>query len=306
MNLVHLHPGPDTGGQSVAAKRVLEARGDSVRVFVHRQHPFGYESAELWEPDLVEEAVRQADVVVVHNDPTILDRVNAKAPMTVIHHHGTRFRTNPNEVWAQGVERKVDLQVVSTIDLLLEVPAGHHAEWMPQVVDTRRIEALAEACRPDPDARIIISHAPTNRMVKGTRWVNQTMRTLRKQVDYVLIANQPWIVCLTLKASSHIFIDQLVLGYGNNAIEAWAMRLPVVAGASHPIITRMRQEFGSLPFVEVKPVNLTDTVRELMASREMRQEWGERGREHIDRYHVPDAWAKRTSALYEGRLASAA
>lgn len=306
MNIVHLHPGPDTGGQSVASKRVFEEAGHSVRVFVNRQHPFGYNPAELWEIDEVTKAYRAADVVVVHNDPTILDRLEKRPDrFVVVHHHGTRFRTSPDEVWSQGTERGVDLQVVSTVDLLLEAPAGHRVEWMPQVVDVRKMEALAEALRPDPVSRVIVTHAPTNRMVKGTRWVTQTMRKLRREADYVLISNSPWIVCLSLKAASHVFIDQLGLGYGNNAIEAWAMRLPVIAGASHPIIERMRQEFGSLPFLEAKPATLTDTVRSLVESPELREKWGAIGRAHIARYHEPDAWLERTIGLYDGVAAAA-
>lgn len=292
----------------MAAKRVLEASGDEVRVFVHRQHPFGYGQAELWDDEAVRESYRWADVVVLHNDPTILDNVaNGVERHVVVHHHGSRFRNSPVEVWQQAADRPVALQVVSTIDLLLSVPAGHHAEWMPQVVDIRKMVALADACRPAPGSRIVVTHAPTNRMIKGTRWVTQTMRALRKECDYVLISKKPWVQCLVTKAASQIFIDQLLLGYGNNAIEAWAMSLPVVAGAPLAILSRMRQEFGgSLPFAEANPGTLTDVVRSLAASEELRAEWGAIGLAHIDRYHVPDAWAERTRALYGGRVTAVA
>lgn len=301
MKLLHLHPGPDTGGQSLGAKRVLEERGDEVRVFVHSQHPFKYGQADLWDLDAVRESYRWADVVVVHNDPSILDEVSGGRDRTVVvHHHGTRFRTAPSEVWRQGTERSVALQVVSTIDLLLSVPAGEQAEWMPQVVDVERMELLANALRPPASSKVVVTHAPTNRMVKGTRWVTQTMRELRRECDYILIQQKPWMVCLTYKASSHLFIDQLLLGYGNNAIEAWAMGLPVVAGAESRILTRMRQEFGSLPFIEATPDTLTGVVRDLVRSPELRAEWGAIGKAHVDRFHAPDAWTERTRSLYLG------
>lgn len=308
MKLLHLHPGPDTGGQSVAAKRVFEEAGDEVRVIVHRQHPFGYGEAELWDIEEVDDAYRWADVVVVHNDAAILDRIeNRPERHVIVHHHGSRFRHDPAEVWRQGTERNVALQVVSTIDLLGSVPAGQTAEWMPQVVDTRKMVALAEVLRPLPDARVVVTHAPTNRMIKGTRWVSQTMRNLRRECDYVLISKRPWVICLTLKASSHIFIDQLLLGYGNNAIEAWAMGLPVVAGADARILARMRQEFGgSLPFVEANPDTLTDVVRSLVEDPAIRAEWGAIGRAHVERFHVPEAWIARTRSLYSGSVLTTA
>lgn len=284
----------------MAAKRVFEEAGDNVRVIVHRQHPFGYDEAQIWNDAEVAESYRWADVIVVHNDASILDGIVERPDRHVIvHHHGSRFRNNPTEVWEQGKERGVARQIVSTVDLLLSVPVGERAEWMPQVVDIRKMVALADVLRPLPSSRIVVTHAPTNRMIKGTRWVTQTMRHLRKECDYVLISKKPWVICLTLKASSHIFIDQLLLGYGNNAIEAWAMNLPVVAGASAPILGRMRREFGgSLPFLESNPDTLTDVVRSLAESAELRTQWGSIGRAHIDRFHVPEAWLARTRSLY--------
>lgn len=306
MNLVHLHPGPDTGGQSIASKRFLEERGDSVRVFVHSRHPFGYGEAEMWDRDAVTEAYRWADVVVVHNDPGILDTIPDRPDRTVVvHHHGTRFRTAPEAVWREGVERRVDVQVVSTIDLLLSVPKGQTAHWLPQVVDTARMETIAEALRPPAGSRIVVTHAPTNRMVKGTRWVTQTMRELRGKCDYVLIQHKPWVVCLTYKAASHIFIDQLLLGYGNNAIEAWAMGLPVISGAEPRILARMKREFD-LPFANATPDTLTDVLWSLVQSAELREQWAAKGKAHLERFHVPDAWAQRTRAIYQGSREAAA
>lgn len=308
MNVLHLHPGTDTAGQSMAAKAVLEAAGDSVRAYVHHQHPFGYgPPADLWDRDAVRESYRWADVVVVHNDPRVLDDLSDGLKRhVVVHHHGTRFRSDPKEIWEQGTDRGVDLQVVSTVDLLLSVPAGEHAEWMPQVVNIEKMEALGAACRPDPDSRIVVTHAPTNRMVKGTRWVTQSMRVLRKECDYILIQKKPWVVCLTLKASSHVFVDQLILGYGNNAVEAWGMGLPVISGASESILAKMREVYGQLPFREANPDTLTDAIRSMVKSRELREQWAATGRSHIDRFHVPDAWIERTRSLYEGRSAIAA
>lgn len=302
MKLLHLHPGADTGGQSAAAKRVLEAGGDEVRVFVRKPHPFKYGGADIWDDDAVRESYKWAEVVVIHNDPSLFERVDDGSEKALfVHHHGSMFRDYPkrwDEAKAIGAR-----QIVSTVDLLLTVPPGEHADWMPQVVDTTKMQALRTACRPDQDDRIVVTHAPTNRMIKGTRYVMLAKRQLRGRADFIIIQRQPWIVCLTMKASSHVFIDQLALGYGNNAIEAWAMDLPVIAGASPAIIDKMYEVYGgSLPFLHASRETLRDRIVDLIESPELRADWAAAGRAHVRRWHEPKAWAKRARSIYQGTV----
>jgi hypothetical protein len=294
VNVLHLHPETDTGGQSMAAKRVLEAAGDSVRVFVHHQHPFGYELAELWDDDAIRESYRWADVVVVHNDPTVFEK--GLHDNVIVHHHGSRFRRNPGPLFEQG-EAIGARQVVSTIDLLLSVPHGKHAEWFPQVVDTT-LMAQMRAEHWTPHERLRVTHAPTNRAIKGTRYVKKAMRRI-PEADFLLISRQQWATCLRLKASSDIFVDQLLLGYGNNAIEAWAMGLPVLSGATPDIIERMKREYP-LPFFQTNPDRLEDDIRAFIGSADLREEWADKGRQHVERFHAPEAWVERTRSIYTG------
>lgn len=300
MKLLHLHPVYDTGGQSAAAKKVLEAGGDEVRVFVKKQHPFGYADVGLWDIDAVRESYRWADVVVIHNEPTLHELVSDGSDKAVfVHHHGSKLRLGPfraDQARAIGAR-----QLVSTVDLLLVAP---DATWMPQVVDVPRMESIGAACRPD-DRPIVISHAPTVRSIKGTRFVIDAKRQLRGRAEVNIIEREPWLACLALKAASHIFVDQIGLGYGNNAIEAWAMGLPVVAGADRRILERMAQEFP-IPFIQADRGSLLPILTELIASPALREEWAAKGRAHVDRFHAPDAWAKRARVIYAAAPAEAA
>lgn len=307
MRVLHLHPGPDTGGQSMAGKAALEAAGDEVRVFVHGLHTFGYPKAELWDPDEVHESYRWADVVVIHNDPAIFAEVDDGTPKPlIVHHHGSRFRGAPTQMYA-AAEAIGARQIVSTVDLLLSVPPGGHAEWMPQVVDVEHMARVRASYDPPNGRRLRVAHAPTNKMIKGTRHVTRAMRRLAGKADYILIQRQPWWVCLMYKASADIFVDQLNLGYGNNAIEAWAMGMPVLSGAPEPILARMRQEFGGLPFFPTSAVRLQADLRSFFDSAELRDEWTAIGRAHVDRFHAPAAWVERTRRIYAGdRIALAA
>ena len=112
--------------------------------------------------------------------------------------------------------------------------------------------------------------------------------------------NKTWRRCLELKASAHLYFDQHLLGYGNNALEAWAMGMPVIAGASDLIIDRMRREWGYLPFYRMGLPGLLDLdVGAMARSADLRSEWAERGMAHIARYHTPEAVAERAHELYE-------
>lgn len=296
--LLHLHPGPDTGGQSVGSRPYLEAAGVEVRVLVSRQHPFGYGRATLRTPAEDREAFDWADVVVVHNDADVVRRItpNPDKPV-IVHHHGTQFRSNPEIMWARGSAIGAR-QVVSTVDLLLSVPEGEKAEWMPQIVSLRTMALHVELAALEPRDRLVVTHAPTDKRVKGTAYIQRAMRPKRGAAQFDLIYKEPWFQCLARKARSDVFVDQLHLGYGNNAIEAWAMGLPVIAGAPERVLERMGAEWGALPFLVATPETVGARIGELIADPVLRRYWGDKGRAHVDRYHAPDAWVGHAFRAY--------
>jgi hypothetical protein len=310
LRLLHLHPGSDTGGQSLGGRGVLEAAGIEVRVLVGRQHQFGYGVATKRSLELEREAYLWSDVVVVHNDAAVLDRLGDRPPrQIVVHHHGSQFRDHPDEAWRRGAERGAERQVVSTVDLLLSVPAGEHAEWIPQIVDLELIGLHAGAARGHRSRtqarRVVVSHAPTNRGIKGTRYVQRAALRMRGNVRLDVISNRPWWECLFRKALSDVFVDQLHLGYGNNAIEAWALGLPVIAGASDAILDRMRAEYADgLPFLAATPETVGERLAELVRDPDLRRGWADRGRAHLERYHHPDAWLGHAIRVYGLPLAA--
>jgi glycosyltransferase involved in cell wall biosynthesis len=186
------------------------------------------------------------------------------------------------------------------VDLLLSVPAGKQATWHGQIVDMDRMAAVEPSLPEAEGGRLRVSHAPTNKAIKGTRFVQRGMRTISGS-EMVLILNKKWDACLALKASTDIFVDQLTLGYGNNAIEAWALGLPVIAGASEAILARMRKEYrGPVPFYASTEKMVGEDIRKMLASAELRQEWAERGMKHVRKFHAPEAWVRRAHRIYAG------
>ena len=299
MKILHLHPGADTGGTSIGAKAALEAAGDEVRVFVKSFHRFEYPQATFWDADAVDESIDWADVVTVHNESSLWASVSRgrRKPLFVMH-HGSRFRRNPGPHYRDAASIGAT-QLVSTVDLLLSVPGGGVAYWMPQVLDAERMAAVAAEHAHAPNKPISIAHAPTNRAIKGTRHIVRAVRSLNGRATMKMIEREPWARCLALKASADIFVDQIILGYGNNAIECWGMGMPVVAGASEPVLGRMRQTYGRLPFAAANASTLPRVIGELVASADLRAEWAATGAEHVRRFHAPAAFASRAHELYD-------
>lgn len=290
MNILHLHPGPDTGGKSMAAKKALEEAGDKVRVFVGPlsgadRFYFQYPAAELWDQAEVEAAYEWADVVVLHNEPALLMtrfRQSGDKPL-IVHHHGSILRKGGYAKWTEG-DRLGAVQVVSSIDLLIGLPDS--VGWLPQIVDIARMaEIRAEEYGPSPHFRV--SHAPTSRQAKGTRVIVASVRKLRGQVEWEMIQRRPWAECLRRKARTDLYVDQLTYGFGANAVEAWGMSMPVFGSASGDILERMRAEWGTLPFYDCGQTreSVMAALRLFAADRDLSAGWAARGLAHARKYH---------------------
>lgn len=308
--ILHLCAGQDTGGQAIASKFAFAGHDPTVTVNVvtASRSYIGYpldpdltddpNARGNWRPELVERLYADADVVVIHRDPDLYERFDkGQRKPIVIHHHGTHLRRDPASVFARG-EAIGARQVVSTVDLLLLAPGS---TWLPQIIDIERMRALRDAYH-RPDKTIRIAHAPTDRIVKGTATVEAVISRLKRRypVVPVIIERLSWDHCLARKATADIYVDQFGLGYGNNAIEAWAMGMPVIAGASAPILARMRREYRrkTLPFYEATVDTLEARLVELIESPDLRAEWAQRGMEHVERFHAPAVVVARLKALY--------
>lgn len=243
----------------------------------------------------------EADVVHAHRQLLtfeLLDRA-ARRPI-VLNHHGTVFRRDPGQM-LRDARHIGAVGVVSTIDMLIDPDLV----WLPA---PHRISELS-AFRTEhyrPGAPLRIAHAPTNREVKSTSVVLAAIATLkaRHPIEFDLIENVRWTECMARKARADILVDQLTLGYGNNAVEAWGMGIPVVAGTTDGATReRMIDILGDLPFYEATERNLVQRLEELIVDRALRAEWGARGLAYAKRWHDDLRVAKQAEGLYERAIA---
>jgi hypothetical protein len=182
-------------------------------------------------------------------------------------------------------------------DLLQFVPA---AEFLPYAnLDPR----LLERGRKGPPRFPVIVHAPSNRAIKGTRFVEEASAKLQEKIPHELrlVEDVPRAQALDLYAGGTMVVDQLQVGwYGGLAVEAMALGLPVVAYLNEKhlrmIPSRMREE---IPVVSATPQTLPSILEELLQDPGRLRELGERGRSFVRRWHNPLKIARGMLGLYD-------
>lgn len=227
---------------------------------------------------------RQADAIHLQNQLAgwqLYDRGQGKP--TLVQHHGTIYREH-HEAISRSARKLRIREIASTIDLTLLEPG---VEWVPVPYNLEELRHRRQLYY-EPSDVIRIAHAPTNREVKGTDHFLAICEKLseRYPIEVVLIEHVQWRKCLRLKAGADIYYDQLELGYGSNAVEAWGMGIPVIAGVADPNVKKaMLNRWGQLPFAEATTQSLEKVLTALVSSRGARDQFGDIGREHFSTWH---------------------
>jgi hypothetical protein len=301
MDVLNLALGPDTGGQGIRMKHAFDryAPGWSFRSMVSTPNYMHYPIDVRYRPRVARKLYEEADVIHLRNrldGHRMFDDGQGKP--TVLHHHGTHFRTH-HESLAYEARRIGAVQIVSTVDLELLEP---DTTWVPAPFDLAELRRI-RAAHYRPSDVIRIAHAPTNRAVKGTAEVLAAIASLsaRNRIEFDLIEHRPWAECLERKARADIFIDQLALGYGCNAIEAWAMGIPVVAGVADPKVrSHMLSRWSrlTLPFAEATPRTLAGVLEGLIRDRDAREFYAAAGTAQVEQFHDERVVVDQLKGIY--------
>lgn len=248
-------------------------------------HYFDFAHDIIWDRHTESDIARliaESDVVHLNNSHIAASRFRIRKPM-LLHHHGSMYRNNPER--AHSIARQFRMiQAASTIDLLRFSP---DVKWLPTAYDVTTLREYADSHRREADGKVRIVHCPTNRAGKHTELLIATVKKLQKTlpVELVLVEGKTNADVLYEKAKADIVFDQLMWGYGCNSVEAWAMGVPVISGADDWTSSRMTEEWGGLPFYAATEDTLEQAIRDMVESKELRAEWGQRGYEHVLRYH---------------------
>lgn len=298
MKVLILCPGSDLAGVGIGIKRAFDQYSDwEVRQIRRVPWHYGYPHDAEWKDR--KSYIEWADVVHVMEQPEFIPSKPA-----VLHHHGDYLRRNRDRVLAEQRSRGA-LGIASTLDLYLLAP--DELEWLPTPVD---VDALASMRVPNRGP-LRVAHAPTDRVSKSTGPLLAACERLGLQVD--LIERQSWSECLSRKAGADIYFDQVLTGYGVNAIEAMAMGIPVIAGVEAAEATRrgwlihpdtlglMVRRFGGLPFVRANERTIDDALR-LLTDPAQRLSWAAKGTAHVRRFHDYPVVVRQLEDIYRRAL----
>jgi hypothetical protein len=315
--------GADPNGEAMRFKAAAERHGGAqIRAVTRSTHSYKHLPADILlagNGGAVKRLWAQADVIHLNNRVEAFDQFDdGHGKPVLLHHHGATFRTDPAPLLKVAAARGWT-QAASTLDLVEIAPDV--VSWLPTAYDLNALATLRQQHRREDDGVVRIAHAPTFRTLKSTDALIRAVNELQAEgvpVELDLIQQERWSDCLRRKAAADILVDQLLLGYGCNAIEAWGMGLPVIAGVdperaawvNHPIPAstrgRMLAEFGgALPFYEASEDTLVDALRAFVTDPELRDEYALRGMEHAAQFHGQLVSLERLVELYQRAIGSA-
>ena len=197
--------------------------------------------------------------------------------------------------------RHADRVFFSTKDLAESVPNGIE---LPLAIESARWEEAARAQPlPDPERRdgvhgpVVIAHAPTNRWIKGTRYVEEAVERLRAEfplLELRLIEHLPWADMPRALAACDLLVDQLFMGwYGLLAIEGMSLGKAVVC--------HLRADFAApdCPVVDANAETVTDVLRALIRDPARRAALGAAGQAWARERHDQAAVGRTLLAHYQ-------
>lgn len=250
---------------------------------------------------LIKQLAQDADLIHLNNSWQAAKRLGINRKPMLLHHHGSLFRNNTAHMLSEAKVMRLT-QAVSTLDLTRPAPDILH--WLPTAYDIAELQAYGVANRREPDGKVRIAHAPTNREYKATEALIAAVKDI-PNAELDLIEGVTWAECMARKAKADILFDQLAWGYGCNAVEAWGMGIPVIAGADPWTTQRMSQEFGELPFLEASEVTLADVLRKAVKSKALREDYAAKGTAHVLRFHDEKPALTRLAEVYAKTIRNA-
>lgn len=312
MKILFLSPTVDTAGLGIGMKRAFDQHGGSwsarhVRCensWLDYPRDIQWDRSDASQTTEVMTLWREADVVVLIERPTAREWFPQWPPKPVIVWHlGTWYRRDPGTLHAQcqgiGATEVVDMH-----DLMR---FGVEA-WLPDVIDPKPLAAIRGEFYQRSEV-VRIAHAPTDRVLKSTDVIVASIERLKSRypIEFDLIERVPNAECLARKARADLFVDELTLGYGLNALECWSMGISVISGIANPETkARMERDFGELPFANATEDTLDSVLERLVSSPKERRHYASIGMTHVDRFHSPQAVVRKMIELATERLAVAA
>jgi hypothetical protein len=153
-----------------------------------------------------------------------------------------------------------------------------------------------------------IVHAPSDRLIKGTKYLEHALERLKKEglrFKYTIVEGMSNHEAKKVYESADLLVDQLLVGwYGALAVELMALGKPVVCYVRESDLTHISKEMQQeLPIIHATPDSIYKVIKELLTVRKPElNAIGERSRKFVQKWHDPNVIALKTKRDYETAL----
>ena len=154
------------------------------------------------------------------------------------------------------------------------------------------------------DRPLQIVHAPTNRLIKGTKYLIAALDQLKREglrFELRLVEDLSNAEARRAYEESDVLVDQLLVGwYGGVAAELMALGKTVVCYLREGDFRFLPQEMAaSLPIINANPDTIAAVLRQIIQMpRTKLAEIGRNSRDWVERWHDPNAIGERVKADY--------
>lgn len=239
-----------------------------------------------------------------NEDLPLLKRLNKKV---VMHHWGSDVRTfskaleiskyvkvkNRNE---DEIKRKLKLLskyishcIVSDYEMFQYVnPYYEKIYIIPQAIDIKKYSCKADTTKDTKDKKLLIVHAPTSPLIKGSDYIIAAINELKQKYDFdfQLIRGMLHEEAKSIYSQADLIIDQLLIGsHGLLAVEAMAMGKPVICWISD----FMKDKYpDNLPIISANPENIKTVLEGILINPNSLSDLGQKGRRYVESQHNID------------------
>lgn len=186
-------------------------------------------------------------------------------------------------------------------DLLWVLPK--HARFLPYSI------ASWGKLSPAPyriDQKIKVVHAPTNRVVKGSKYILAALDLLKKKyqnLEVILLESVPNHRALEVYKQAHLIIDQVMIGwYGALAVEAMKLGKPVAVNIREEdlrfIPSQMAQDLKKA-IIQITPTTIVAALETFLQNPSLLVEKHEAALDYVNVWHNPSYVAGITKEAYE-------
>jgi len=177
-------------------------------------------------------------------------------------------------------------------------------EVLPLAIDLKifKFKPLVQKSKKD---KIIITHAPTNRMFKGTKYIVDAIDRVKNSgynIEFRLVEGVSYKKLIQEYEKCDIFIDQISVGwYGTASLEAMAIGRPVCAFIDERYTDYIDYK-NEIPVINTTKENIYSTLCKLIENSAELPEIGAKGRKFVENYHSVCNVTDKLIQIYQTKL----